>query len=1381
MQWADDRMDWPRMRGRGLKAARVAAVAVGAGLSVAVGLVVLLLFVFQVTPVRVALADRVLGSLAEGDGITVTFDGYGGLWPVRLTAERVVVRDGGALLAEIEDLSLGWRPLALLSGEVHATEIVAARTIIHALPFGESDEDEDTRPGPLVPSLPVAVRVDELRLSEVMLASGVAGTETVVLTAQGRAGLAGRRADLSLSVTRTGGAPFNLSVAASLGEAVAPQIDISLRDGTVEQPGLVAALTGDPSLGTLDVTASSSGDLSDWTFDLAGQIGAYGDVTAIAQGPLGDNGRLATKLRFLPGAALADVKQVSLDGDLASEGGVHAMQDARLSYGETSYTGAVTLTDPLSAPKLRLSGQLAMLDALVGEQLPEPLTVDLDATSDAGLTRIEVTRLTLSAPGLMADMSGDIDLFADMASGQADVEISGTDLLPLGGDLTARVDVQRLDFAGALTGRLDARYAPALGPDGEPNAVLGEVVTLAGRFTGTASGGDGGTGSVETIVESLSLTPASGAFDIAATGRVSADASDLALTADADDLSVFSSLAGTPLGGRAKAEVTLTGALSAPQLAAAVDLDTARVAGVDLQGRLNADGRLTPAVDLTLAFNGRAAGETARASARVMQDQRETRLAEIEASLPGLVASGDVVLGPSGAVDADLGVDVASLDAVGRIAGVPLKGQGNLAIKSVSEETGSQMTAKGAFKRIKIADLWIGGARLDATLAPEETLDATVNLRSLAVGGAEADRVRIGINGTVQRPSVAFEASGVQPFDGASENGRLSGRGDIDVDGAKASLTELEGRLADVPFSVAQPVRLSYATGVSVEDLSLRLASGRVEGRLEQKPGRLDMDVSLAALPLSLVSVLTGAETGIGGTLEGTVKVSASGVHGEGTFNLTAAPVVPGAQVTPPRVAMEGTWDGAELVAELTAEMPGTRDLMGSARLPVGVRNGVPFLKERAALTASLSGVVDLGAVWPLVPVDGHRMAGLMDVDVSASGTLVDLDVAGGATMSDGLYENYDTGLLLSPLKVKLDGTGTGGTLEEDARDGAEGRLAGEGVLDLTDQSDNRLDVSMQMTRFRAARRDEVNAVASGTVTVLWPRGVDGAATPVTIGGDIQVDQLDARIPDKLASDVTVIDVTKVTGDGVPVDPEAEKSSEEEADDPPGIVLDVAINAPRRAFVRGRGLESEWSGALKVTGPADQPALVGKFEVLRGTFDFLGRSFNLSGGTVEFTGGQDVDPYLNVKAVYEEDGFQATVSVTGLASDPQIGLSSIPALPRDEILSRVLFGTGTGQLTALQAVQLADAAANLAGASSGGGVLDAMRRARGVDVLSFGDDGVEVGSYVRDGVYVGVAQGLDAGSGEVNVEVELTDDISLDGGVGTTGDTKVGVTWERDY
>jgi autotransporter translocation and assembly factor TamB len=52
---------------------------------------------------------------------------------------------------------------------------------------------------------------------------------------------------------------------------------------------------------------------------------------------------------------------------------------------------------------------------------------------------------------------------------------------------------------------------------------------------------------------------------------------------------------------------------------------------------------------------------------------------------------------------------------------------------------------------------------------------------------------------------------------------------------------------------------------------------------------------------------------------------------------------------------------------------------------------------------------------------------------------------------------------------------------------------------------------------------------------------------------------------------------------------------------------------------------------------------------------------------------------------------------------------------------------------------------------------------------------------VRDGVYVGVAQGLDAGSGEVNVEVELTDDISLDGGVGTTGDTKVGVTWERDY
>ncbi|MEO0963335.1 MAG: translocation/assembly module TamB domain-containing protein, partial [Pseudomonadota bacterium] len=338
--------------------------------------------------------------------------------------------------------------------------------------------------------------------------------------------------------------------------------------------------------------------------------------------------------------------------------------------------------------------------------------------------------------------------------------------------------------------------------------------------------------------------------------------------------------------------------------------------------------------------------------------------------------------------------------------------------------------------------------------------------------------------------------------------------------------------------------------------------------------------------------------------------------------------------------------------------------------------------------------------------------------------------------------------------------------------------LAGEGGFDLRDTATDRLKVDMDMTSFRVLGRDDLTALASGDIKVRWARGVDAAVEPLTIGGDITVERLEARIPDQLASDVETIDVTRVSADGEPIDPESDQDA---SNDEAPIELALNVSVPNSAFVRGRGLESEWSGRLAVAGAVTTPELRGGFQVERGTFDFLGQTFDLSGGRIEFTGGQDIDPYLDVKAVYEDDDFTAIVSLTGLSSDPTLVVTSQPLLPQEEILARVLFGTSTGQLSAIQAVQLADAAATLSGASSGSGVLDTMRRALGVDVLSVGDDGVEVGSYVRDGVYVGVSQGLEAGSGEVSVEVELTDEVSIESGVGTTGDTGVGVTWERDY
>ena len=61
-----------------------------------------------------------------------------------------------------------------------------------------------------------------------------------------------------------------------------------------------------------------------------------------------------------------------------------------------------------------------------------------------------------------------------------------------------------------------------------------------------------------------------------------------------------------------------------------------------------------------------------------------------------------------------------------------------------------------------------------------------------------------------------------------------------------------------------------------------------------------------------------------------------------------------------------------------------------------------------------------------------------------------------------------------------------------------------------------------------------------------------------------------------------------------------------------------------------------------------------------------------------------------------------TVNVveTGRAQNPQIEFTSTPGLPQDEIVSRILFGSSVGDLSAIQAVQLAASLNSLRG--SGG-------------------------------------------------------------------------------
>jgi translocation and assembly module TamB len=58
---------------------------------------------------------------------------------------------------------------------------------------------------------------------------------------------------------------------------------------------------------------------------------------------------------------------------------------------------------------------------------------------------------------------------------------------------------------------------------------------------------------------------------------------------------------------------------------------------------------------------------------------------------------------------------------------------------------------------------------------------------------------------------------------------------------------------------------------------------------------------------------------------------------------------------------------------------------------------------------------------------------------------------------------------------------------------------------------------------------------------------------------------------------------------------------------------------------------------------------------------------------------------------------------------------------------------------------------------------------------------VSAGKYVANGVYVGVNQGLQAGSSTVTVDIDVSRHISIETQAGQQSGTGLGVNWKLDY
>ena len=217
------------------------------------------------------------------------------------------------------------------------------------------------------------------------------------------------------------------------------------------------------------------------------------------------------------------------------------------------------------------------------------------------------------------------------------------------------------------------------------------------------------------------------------------------------------------------------------------------------------------------------------------------------------------------------------------------------------------------------------------------------------------------------------------------------------------------------------------------------------------------------------------------------------------------------------------------------------------------------------------------------------------------------------------------------------------------------------------------------------------------------------------------------------------------------------------------------------------GLESEWAADLRVTGTSAAPRVVGRANVVRGTYSFAGRRFDLDDSSyVSFEG--DTNPTLSLRATGEVTDAEVTINIAGRAYNPQITFSSTPALPQDELLSRILFGESITNISAIQAVQLAAALNSLRGSGGGLNPLGKLRSVAGIDRLRIlGADettgrgtAVAAGTHISNRIYVEIvtdAKGFTA----TQISLSISRALSVLSQVSSFSGTNVELRYKKDY
>lgn len=1023
-----------------------------------------------------------------------------------------------------------------------------------------------------------------------------------------------------------------------------------------------------------------------------------------------------------------ETRRVTFNGDGSIEGVTSTSEEIEQAFGSTIGFGVAGLWeagDPVTLAQLRLVAQA----------------------------------LSLEMAGLVEDsvFNGDISLTTESLapfSGLAGRDLSGAIMLVANGSLSPLVGGFDLTLDGTATD---------LGID-DPLAdeLLAGTVSLSGRVARTEAG---------LTAENFSI--ANDQVTLLADGTFATGEADFTFEASLADLALIAENA----SGQVEVTGTATGSEGVINLAADANIVQGSLAGRTLRdanvgfrgtsGETGLIGNLTGSAFLD--------GFRVSLASEIDNTPERLRLAGINFNAPGAELTGNLTRYADGLLEGRIVLDAPNIETAAALALLDASGaiHADVVLSREGETQSAQIVA--ALDGVSVNDITIGAANAEASVADlfgVPVINGAITGRNIAAAGTEVQ-------------SLALNANASQATTRFSGEAALAGGTAINVagllepinDGYRVALDSFRLAQGALSASLARPAELTVASDtVSFSGIELAVGSGRISAT-GSAGENLDIALAITALPLNIANTIV-PDLGLAGTLSGNAQISGAASDPRASFTIQGSGINAAAitdfGIAPLTLSAQGNFaDQRITLSQASASGSGGLNATASGTIPL----------EGSGLNITINGSAPLSLANRFIADRGAQLSGTATLNASVTGSLANPQFGGTVSVAGG--EFIDPGLALRLVGITGNASLAGDRVTINALTAnlaTGGSISASGTVGL--DANFTSDIRIALNEARYADGYLVVATLNGNLAVTGPLANGGS-----VSGNIDIARADITVPNAFGGSGSPLDVDHVSPPPAVAATLAraridQRASTEAARPMTPIALDITISAPNQVFIRGRGLDAEVGGAVRLTGNVSAIQPVGSFELIRGRLAILGQRIDFESGSVTLIG--DLDPFINLVATTQGNDITVIVTVAGRASAPEVTFSSNPMLPQDEVLSRLIFNRGVGELSALQLAQLAAAAAELAGGGSGGGsLLGSLREAAGLDDLDIvtdqeGNAAVRAGAYIDDNIYLGVEAGA-GGNSRVTIDLDITDELRARGAAGADGNTSVGVFYEQDY